>query len=99
MQISAHMNTRMNQRGIRKCLVDLALDLGDISGDRYVLSPKVIDQEISLLQQRVKLLDEARKKGGIVVVAEGKTAVTTYRLSSFQRAKAKNKNSMIMGLA
>lgn len=99
MHLSTHMTARMNQRAIRKCLVDLALDLGDVDGDRYVLSPKTIDREILTLQQRVKLLAEARKKGGIVVVADGGTAITTYRLNSFQHIKAKNSNSLTMGEA
>lgn len=98
MHMTTHMDCRMNQRGIRKCLVDPALDVGDVDGDRFVLTQKAIDREISALQGRLKLLGEARKKGGIVVVAEGESAITTYRLNSFQRAKRKNKNSVIMGV-
>lgn len=83
MQISTHCDARMNQRGIKKDLIDLTLDLGDVDGDRYVLTSKIIDMEISDLQRRMHLLDEARRKGGVTVVASGNTVVTTYRTNSF----------------
>lgn len=34
MQMTNHIDARMNQRGIRKELVDLTLDIGEIDGDR-----------------------------------------------------------------
>jgi hypothetical protein len=79
----------MNQRGIRKDLINLALDLGDVDGDRYVLTSKIIDMDISDLQCRMHLLDEARRKGGITVVAAGTTAITAYRTSSFNAKLSK----------
>lgn len=82
MQISTHCDARMNQRGIKKDLIDLTLDLGDVEGDRYVLTSKIIDMEISDLQRRMHLLDEARRKGGVTVVAVGNTVITTYRTDS-----------------
>lgn len=89
MQISTHCDARMNQRGIRKDLINLTLDLGDVEGDRYVLTSKIIDMEISDLQHRMHLLDEARRKGGITVVAAGRTAITAYRTSSFNAKLSK----------
>ena len=46
MQMTTHIDARMNQRGIRKALVELVLDLGEIEGDRYVLTEKAIDAEL-----------------------------------------------------
>lgn len=89
MQISTHCDARMNQRGIKKDLIDLTLDLGDLDGDRYVLTSKIIDMEISDLQRRMHLLDEARRKGGVTVVAKGNTVVTTYRTNSFNAKLSK----------
>lgn len=83
MHISTHCNTRMNQRGIRKDLVELALDLGDVEGDRYILNSKIIKAEISALQRKMRLLDEAQKKGGVTVVADGDTLITAFRTDSF----------------
>lgn len=91
MHISTHAHTRMNQRGIRKDLIALTLDLGEIDGDRYTLTSKIIDSELNELQHRIRLLDEARQKGGVVVVAEGETVITAYRKCSFNAKLSKNK--------
>lgn len=93
MQTTTHIEARMNQRGIRKELINLALDLGDIDGDRYVLDTKTIRAEMSALRRKLKLLDDAERKGGIVVVAAGEALITTYRANSFSRPLAKTINS------
>jgi len=79
MHVTYHFDSRMNQRGIRRRLVDLTLDLGELDGDRAVLSVKTIDQELLELQRRMRDLTEARKKGGVVVVSEDDALITTYR--------------------
>lgn len=91
MHMTHHFDTRMNQRGIRKSLTDLALDLGEIEGDRYVLTTKIIDDELDQIRRRKKLLDDARKKGGVVVVTEDDTLITTYHTASFNAKLSKNK--------
>ncbi len=90
MNITHHFDVRANQRGIRKDLIDLTLDLGDFDGDKITLTSKIIDAEMKDLQRRMKLLSEARKKGGVVVIAEGDNLITTYRQSSFNAKLAKN---------
>lgn len=94
MQMTAHIDARMNQRGIRKNLVELALDLGEIEGDRYVLTSKMIDAEIEGIRRKMKLLTEARKKGGVVVVADGEALITTYRANSFNAELSKNNQTL-----
>lgn len=89
MHITQHINTRMNLRGIRRCLVDLALELGEAEGDRYTLDRKAIDREIGHIKYRLKVLSDARKRGGVTVVAEGDTLITTYRTDSFSANAAK----------
>lgn len=96
MRMTTHFDARMNQRGIRKDLVDLALDLGDFEGDRCVLPPKMIDAEIVDLQHRMKLLTDARRKGGLVVVTEGEALITTYRKSTFSSKLSKNKQPLTL---
>ena len=96
MQMTAHIDARMNQRGIRKDLVELALDLGEIEGDRYVLTSKMIDAEIEGVRRRMKALTEARKKGGVVVVADGEALITTYRANSFNFKLSKNNQPLTM---
>lgn len=96
MQMTAHIDARMNQRGIRKDLVELALDLGEIEGDRYVLTEKIIDAELRETRRRMKALTDARKKGGVVVVAEGEALITTYRANSFNANLSKNNQTLTM---
>jgi 2-phospho-L-lactate guanylyltransferase (CobY/MobA/RfbA family) len=91
MQCTAHIDVRMNQRGIRRELVNLALEFGEIHGDRHVLTSKIIDEQMSTLQSQMKVLADARKKGGVVVVAEGDVLITTYRANSFTAVHRKNK--------
>lgn len=92
MQNTTHIDARMNQRGIRKELVSLALDLGRIEGDRYVLDTKTIRAEMCVLRRKLKYLDDAERKGGVIVVAAGDNLVTTYRADSFCRSGAKTIN-------
>ena len=96
MQMTTHIDARMNQRGIRKDLVELALDLGEIEGDRYVLTEKIIDAELRETRRRMKALTDARKKGGVVVVAEGEALITTYRANSFNANLSKNNQTLTM---
>ena len=96
MQMTAHIDARMNQRGIRKDLVELTLDLGQIEGDRYILTEKMIDAELKEVRRRMKALSEARKKGGVVVVADGEVLITTYRAKSFNAKLSKNNQPLTM---
>lgn len=93
MHTTSHIDARMNQRGIRKELVSLALDLGRIEGDRYVLDTKTIRAEMCELRLKLKFLNDAERKGGVVVVAAGGSLVTTYRADSFCRPAPKTINS------
>lgn len=93
MHSTAHIDVRMNQRGIRKELVSLALDLGRIEGDRHVLDTKTIRAEMCELRRKLKFLDDAERKGGVVVVAAGDSLVTAYRADSFRRPGANTINS------
>jgi hypothetical protein len=79
MNVTKHFDSRMNQRGIRKRLIDLTFELGELNGDRVVLDLRAIDREVRDLQRRLENLAEARKKGGIVVITEDEALITTYR--------------------
>ena len=92
MHTTTHIDVRMNQRAIRKELVNLTLDLGEIDGDRYVLNSKTIRAEKSAVRRKLKLLDDAERKGGVVVITEGEALITTYRANSFNRKLAKTIN-------
>ncbi|AXQ95518.1 DUF4258 domain-containing protein [Cereibacter azotoformans] len=89
MHITHHMDVRMNQRGIRRQLVELAIECGEIDGDRYVLGRNQIDNELAELNRRRKLLMEAAQKGGVVVALEGDAAITTFWADSYSRSQAR----------
>lgn len=91
MQTTLHFDRRMNQRGIRKDIASLALLLGEMVGDKYILTTKIIDQELSALASHKRLLLDARKKGGVVVVGANDALLTTYRTENYKRKTQKNK--------
>lgn len=79
MNRTEHFSKRMAQRGISRQLAELATEIGDIHGDRYVLGRKRVDDELEKLDERRRLLLKARDKGGVVVVAKDGHLITTYR--------------------
>lgn len=85
MHITHHMDCRMNQRGINKKMVELALEHGDIDGDRIVLRRKDCNEIAAELRQQLKLIERAKNKGGVTVVMNGDTQITTYNTGSFSR--------------
>ena len=89
MQTTTHMDTRMNQRGINKELVNLALEYGAIEGDKTVLGRKECQEAIQELRRELKALERAMSKGGITVVFEGEALITTYRTDSFSSSVAR----------
>lgn len=89
MRHTTHSDKRMNQRGIAGNMVALALDFGEIDGDKTVLSPKVCREMIEELKRKQKQFEHALKKGGITVVSDGEAVITTYRSNSFSVSKSK----------
>lgn len=76
--MTLHFDQRMNQRGINRRLVNLALELGAWSGDRCTLDRKGLDCVIERCDELRRLALKARDKGGIVVVEAGGKEITTY---------------------
>ncbi|WP_245601126.1 DUF4258 domain-containing protein [Ignatzschineria larvae DSM 13226] len=85
MQLSRHIDQRMNQRGITKEMVELTLEYGEIDNDRWVLNRKGVETMIESLEKQLRTARKLRDKGGIVVVAEDNTLVTTYDYDSRDR--------------
>ena len=94
MSKTRHIQQRMSKRAIRGRLVDLALDYGVRHHDgKVVLNQQAlvgISRELLDLHQAVQ---EAVNKGGIVVVSDRETLITTYRLNSFRRSHRPKKGS------
>jgi len=89
MQTTTHMVTRMNQRGINKELINLALEYGKPKGDKTVLGRKECHDAMQQLRRELKALERAMSKGGITVVSDGEALITTYRTDSFSSSAKK----------
>jgi len=75
---TSHIETLMNQRGIKRSLVELVLTYGRCEQDKYVLDRREADRRLAELEREKSLLLKARDKGGVVVVAERNTLITAY---------------------
>lgn len=89
MQMTTHMGARMNQRGINKELINLALEYGEPKGDKTVLGRWECQHAMQQLRRELKALERALSKGGITVVSDGEVLITTYRTDSFSSPTAK----------
>lgn len=78
MNKSTHAEQRMSQRGIHSTMIDLALDHGVIDGDKYILNKKSACAYLEKLKREMRVLMRVIDKGGVVVVADGDTLITTY---------------------
>ena len=87
MPITNHIQTRMNQRGIRRALVELALEHGEPTGDRYVLDRKACERRLAELAEERRALEEARRKGGVTVVEENGALISTWRTTSASKPR------------
>lgn len=78
MQRTIHATQRMAQRGITGVMVDLALEWGVVDGDRCVLDKNAALARLEALRQEQRVLLRVIDKGGVVVVAQGESIITTY---------------------
>ncbi len=79
LQFTKHALKRMNQRGITKDMIELALDYGRFVKDKVVLGRKEIKKLIkkypNLKSKLLKLFDSK----GLVVVLENNYIITVYK--------------------
>lgn len=80
--MTRHMQDRMNQRGISRELVSLALDYGEWQGDKCQLSRKALLRLIASVDGLRTTLVKAVDKGGLTVVEADGALITTYRGTS-----------------
>ena len=74
------MDQRMSQRGISRRMVETALHFGTQHNDRCVLGRKEAKLAIEHLQSQLKTLKKLVDKGGITVVLDNDTLITTWNL-------------------
>jgi hypothetical protein len=81
-----HMAARMNQRGIPRDFVDLALEYGEIDQDKRVLNRKCLQRILDDLRSTTRKVIRALDKGGVVVVEANGHLLTTYRAGRRRRS-------------
>ena len=78
MKMTKHMSQRMNQRGINRNMLDMALEFGTPHNNRYSLNKKEAEQAVARLQRMLTDLKKIADKGGITVVVENDTCITAW---------------------
>lgn len=78
MRTTHHCKARQSQRGISLKMIDYVLTHGALEQDKFVLGLKEARQRLADLEREKRLLMKITDKGGVVVVAEGETLITTY---------------------
>jgi hypothetical protein len=75
----------MNQRGISQAMLNLAKQFGCESGDKTILNRKSIDAVLKECKRMEANLQKLRSRGGVVIVEDGGTEITTYGLEKYHR--------------
>lgn len=73
-----HIGERMSQRGMTKRMIELVMEFGKEQGDKVILNRKAMQSILHEMEQLKKDLLKVMDKGGIVVVIDNDTLITTY---------------------
>lgn len=80
---SRHVKQRMGQRGITGEMIDLVLQHGKPQHDSKVaLTQKDAQRLLTQMQHSIKVIKKILDKGGVVVVENNNTVITTYNCES-----------------
>ena len=82
-----HFQARMSQRGLPKEVIDLVLEFGKYEGDKLFLDKKETQRIIYQIDNLRNTLLKVMDKGGVAVVVEDETLITTYNLDKKNRNK------------
>ncbi|MDS1314371.1 DUF4258 domain-containing protein [Aliarcobacter butzleri] len=82
-----HFKSRMSQRGISKKVIDLVLAFGKDEGDKLFLDKKETQRIIYQIDNLRNTLLKVMDKGGVAVIVEDETLITTYNLDKKHRSK------------
>lgn len=78
MKKTRHGMQRMSQRGISQAMVELVMQYGEPNQDEVVLGRRQAERLLKQRQEEMKVLKKVLDKGGLVVVANDDTVITTY---------------------
>lgn len=85
MNTTRHFSQRMSQRGVSQDMVQLVRDYGVLEGSKVVLGKREAGRLIDDFMTKLRVLKKIQDKGGVVVVENGDSLITTYNYS--QRSK------------
>jgi hypothetical protein len=85
MQLTHHADQRMNQRGISRRLMEFAVRHGRVDGDKLILDRKESLRLIEELNEELRLAKQVLDKGGIAVIDQEDTIITTYKIRRHAR--------------
>jgi len=80
-----HFSKRMSQRGISRDMVSVVRQYGALDGNKVVLGRRAAGQAISELMTQLRTLKKIQDKGGLVIVEDGESLITTYNFSGRAR--------------
>ena len=75
MEITAHAQKRMQQRGMKAADIELIINFGTSVPDGYLLRRKDVTEAVSDLKKDITRLERLE---GRVVITSGETVVTVY---------------------
>jgi len=81
MRNTLHVHQRMSQRGINSKMLNVVLEYGRLEKDRHVLGRKDAIQLLEEFRAQEIVLKKIIDKGGMVVVSDNGTLITTYNYS------------------
>lgn len=81
MQNTVHIQQRMSQRGINGKMLDIVLEHGRLEKDKHVLRRKDAIRLLDELREQAAVVKKIIDKGGMVVVSDNGTLITTYNYS------------------
>ncbi len=79
MDYTCHCETRANQRGIKKEVLELVDELGADFGDKIVLNRKNCRQYAEALSGFIRLIDRISKDGGSLEISADRAFLNAYR--------------------
>lgn len=81
-----HIQKRMDQRSISNTMLEMVKLFGvNDSGDKTILNKKGIEAALCELKKIDSTLQKMKKRGGIVLVEDENSDITTYSLNSFNQ--------------
>ena len=87
MSKTRHIQKRMAKRSIRETMLKMVENFGVPDGDKRVLNRKGCDAVLAELEGMKKDLVKVRERGGLVLVENGDTQITTYALDGYSRSR------------